>query len=134
MKKGISKIICSLAILSAISLNFVSCGNSNKSNVENKPQSTRPSRKAQVSMGDLNNAQNDKTQSLYSDGEIVSLADGSKLKYSVDGNHEIVEQGDGLIIIFKNVKDEDLGKLDANQRELVRRQMESDPNGFSLIY
>lgn len=134
MRKGISKIICSLALLSAISLNFVSCGNSSNSEVENTTQQqTRPSRKPQVSGAD-SDIKDEKTQSLYSDGEVISLADGSKLKYSADGNHEVVEQGDGLIIIFKNVKDEDLEKLDANQRELVRRQMESEPNGFSLIY
>lgn len=134
MRKGISKIICALALLSAISLNFVSCGNSSNSEVENTTQQqTRPSRKPQVSGAD-SDIKDEKTQSLYSDGEVISLADGSKLKYSADGNHEVVEQGDGLIIIFKNVKDEDLEKLDANQRELVRRQMESEPNGFSLIY
>ncbi len=134
MKKNILKIFSSIILSSIILLNLVACNNNTKTNnetkkpvTETKQEHSRPSRKPQVSIG--KNESN-----LYSDGEIVSLADGSKIKYSNDGNHEIVQKGDGQIIIFKNVSDADLEKLEPNQRELVKRQMKADPNGFSLIY
>lgn len=134
MKKNILKILSSIMLVSIVSANLVSCNNNTKTEspaTESKQESNRYSRKPQVSMGQ---SDNNTTQSLYTNGEVISLADGSKIKYSDDGNHEIIEQGDGVILIFKNVSDADLEKLEPNQRELVKRQMKADPKGFSLVY
>ena len=56
------------------------------------------------------------------------------MKYDENGNHEIVEQGEGKVIIFKTVTQDELDSLEPNQKALVERQMQSDPNGFSLVY
>lgn len=125
MSKSISRILSSILIISSISLNLIACGTTSN---ENDP-STRPSRKPQVSTGeDIQN------ESIYTDGEIITLADRSKLKYDKNGNHEIIEQGDGKVIIFKTVTAEELDSLTDSQRSLVERQMQSDPNGFALVY
>lgn len=126
MRRKILKVLCSLILVSGLASNLISCGSSN----ETTQQSGRHSRKPQVSAG---NTQQE-TTSVYKDGEIVSLADGSKIKYNANGDHEIIEQGDGKVIIFKNVTDDVLNSLNDDERAMVERQMESDPNGFALIY
>ena len=135
MKKNVLKIVYSLMLGSLIFSNFTACGS--QKNVENKPaqeenkQSNRHSRTPQVNGGNLDTSKGEK---IYKDGEIVTLADGSKIKYSEDGNHEIIEQGQGKVIIFKTVTEEELSALDDNQRSLVERQMEADSKGFTVVY
>ena len=131
MHKKIIKILSSMLLVSTMCFSFVSCGGSNNSNTTQDNSTSRPSRKPQVTTGE--NTEN-QVPSLYKDGEIVSLADGTKLKYSTNGDHEIIEKGDGKVLIFKHIKQEDLDSLDENQRSLIERQMKSDPNGFALIY
>lgn len=128
MRNRILKILSSLLLVSFISLNFVGCSSESQ-----QEEHTRVSRKPQVSVGSNSNSEN-QTESLYKHGEIITLADGSKLKYDENGNHEIVEQGEGKVIIFKTVTEDELNSLEPNQKALVERQMQSDPNGFSLIY
>lgn len=126
MRRKILKVLCSLMLVSGLASNLISCGSSN----ETTQQSGRHSRKPQVSAG----KDQQETTSVYKDGEIVSLADGSKIKYNANGDHEIIEQGDGKVIVFKNVTDDVLNSLNDDERAMVERQMESDPNGFALIY
>lgn len=126
MRRKILKVLCSLMLVSGLVSNLISCGSSN----EPTQQSGRHSRKPQVSEG----KDQQETTSVYKDGEIVSLADGSKIKYNANGDHEIIEQGDGKVIVFKNVTDDVLNSLNDDERAMVERQMESDPNGFALIY
>lgn len=143
MNKTIRNVLASLILVSSVSLSFISCGsnnsNSNSGNnttveQENKnPDRGGGGRKPQVDISG-NTQDSSAGQKLYKDGEIVSLADGSKIKYSENGDHELIEKGDGTVIIFKNVTKEDLNNLTDDQRAMVERQMETDPNGFSLIY
>ncbi len=128
MKNKIFKILSSLVLVSAMGLSMTSCTNQNNTNQTQKSESDRTSRRPQVSSGSSS------AEKIYTQGEVVTLADGSKLKYDENGNHEIVERGSGKIIIFKKVTEEELNSLDGNQRALVERQMNADPNGFSLIY
>lgn len=128
MRNRILKILSSLLLVSSISLNFVGCSSQSQQEEHN-----RVSRKPQVSIGGTSDSET-QTESLYTHGEIITLADGSKLKYDENGNHEIVEQGEGKVIIFKTVTQDELDSLEPNQKSLVERQMQSDPNGFSLIY
>lgn len=128
MRRKILKVLCSLMLVFGLASNLISCGSSKESTQQT--EQGRHSRKPQVSAG--NNQQ--ETTSIYKDGEIVTLADGSKIKYSASGNHEIIEEGEGRVIIFKNVNDEVLNSLNDDERAMVERQMESDPNGFALIY
>lgn len=130
MKNKILKILSSLLLVSSISLSFTGCNN--KTTQEQQPNTTtRPSRKPQVN---LNSNNLNKDESVYADGEIINLVDGSKLKYSVDGNHQLLEQGDGKVIIFKTTSQEDINKLTPEQKTMVERQKSSDPNGFLVIY
>lgn len=132
MKKGILKFLSAILLVSSFSSTFVAC----TSNQKDKPSTTestghrdRVSRKPQVT------SDNSKlNQYIYQDGEIVSLADGSKLKYNYDGNHEILEKGSGKIIVFKKVTKEELDSLTGEERAMVERQMQADPNGFALLY
>lgn len=132
MKNRILKILSVVALVSTVGTGVVSCTNQNQNTQQTQDvDQSRTSRKPQVSSG---NSSDISTEKVYSQGEIVTLADGSKLKYDESGNHEIVEQGSGKIIIFKKVTQEELDSLDASQKSMVERQMKSDPNGFSLIY
>lgn len=130
MKKGIVKILASMLLASSMVMSFTGCFNNNNNKTTTQESSRdRVSRKPQVSVDNTNS-----TESLYQDGEIISLADGSKLKYNKDGNHELLQKGSGKIIIFKKVTQAELNELTGEQRAIVERQMQSDPNGFSVIY
>ena len=128
MRRKILKVLCSLMLVSGLASNLISCGSSEESTQQT--ESGRHSRKPQVSAG--NDQQ--ETTSIYEDGEIISLADGSKIKYDANGNHELIEEGEGKVIIFKNVTDDVLNSITDDERAMVERQMKSDPNGFALIY
>lgn len=139
MSKLIKNILLSLAVFVGLSTSFTACSNqSNKNNsaVEEsnttKPEREAGNRKPQVNMGNNNN--NTAEESVYKDGETITLAEGTKLKYSADGNHEIIEKGEGTVLIFKKITEEDLKKLEPSTRAMVERQMAADPNGFALIY
>lgn len=129
MKKGIFKILASMLLALSMVMSFTGCFNNNNQTTTQESSRDRVSRKAQVSTDNTNF-----TESLYQDGEIISLADGSKLKYNKDGNHELLQKGSGKIIIFKKVTQDELNELTGEQRAIVERQMQSDPNGFSVIY
>lgn len=138
MSKLIKNILLSLAVFVGLSTSFTACSNqSNKNNsaVEEsnttKPEREAGNRKPQVNMGNNNNTAE---ESVYKDGETITLAEGTKLKYSADGNHEIIEKGEGTVLIFKKITEEDLKKLEPSTRAMVERQMAADPNGFALIY
>lgn len=132
MKNKILKILSAIALVSIIGAGVTSCTTQNQNTQQTQEtDQNRTSRKPQVSAGNSSDTQ---TEKVYSQDEIVTLADGSKLKYDENGNHEIIEQGSGKIIIFKKVTQDELNALDANQKSMVERQMKSDPNGFSLIY
>ena len=133
MKKNILKIFSSLMLGAFIFTNFAACGQEEKNKVqtEQKPETNRHSRTPKVNTGMDTAAKEEK---LYKDGEIVTLADGSKLKYKENGNHEIIEKGQGKVIIFKTVTEKELSELDDNQRALIERQMKSDENGFYVVY
>lgn len=144
MNKTIRNVLASLMVVSALSFSFTSCGssNSNSNSGNNNTTVEQPDknsdrdtggRKPQVSISE-NTQDLSSNDPIYKDGEVVSLADGSKIKYSADGNHEVLEQGDGIVIVFKTVTDDDLNNLTDDQKAMVQRQMESDPNGFALIY
>ncbi len=139
MSKLIKNILLSLAVFVGLSTSFTACGNQNNNNNNNsavgdsnttKPERETGNRKPQVNMGNNNTTE----KSVYKDGEIITLAEGTKLKYSADGNHEIIEKGEGTVLIFKKVTEEDLKKLEPETRAMVERQMAADPNGFALIY
>lgn len=135
MNKLIKNILLSAALFAGLTTSFMSCGGNQQNNVTqnsntNKTDREIGNRKPQVNMGDVNQS----NESVYKDGEIVTLAEGTKLKYNANGNHEILEKGEGTVIIFKTVTQEDLQKLDPNAKAMVERQMSSDPNGFALIY
>lgn len=131
MKNGILKTLASILIASTMAVSFTGCSNNtNKSTTQNNSSRDRVSRKPQVSME--NNLYPD--QPIYQDGEIISLADGSKIKYKKDGNHELLEKGSGKVIIFKKIVSSELDELTDEQKAIVRRQMQSDPNGFTLLY
>lgn len=129
MKNKILKVLCSLLLASSVSLAFTSCNNAPKTEQPNT--NTRPSRKPQVSFG--GNTEN-KNESVYAHGEIISLVDGSKLKYDQEGNHELLEKGEGTVVIFKKTSQDDIDKLTPEQKTMIERQMKSDPNGFLVIY
>lgn len=131
MKTKILKVLCSLLLASSVSFAFTSCNNSTKT--EQPSTNSRPSRKPQVSIGKNTNTSN-KNESVYTHGEIISLVDGSKLKYDQDGNHELLEKGEGTVVIFKKTDQNDIDKLTPEQKIMIERQMKVDPNGFLVIY
>lgn len=135
MKNKILNVLCSLLLVSSVSFGVTSCNNSTKPEQPSTTNNTRPSRKPQVSLGEntSTNIQN-KNESVYTHGEIINLVDGSKLKYDENGNHELIEKGEGTVIIFKKVTQGDLDKLTPEQKIMVERQMKADPNGFLVIY
>lgn len=130
MKNKILKVLCSLLLASSVSLAFTSCNNTPKTEQPNT-NTTRPSRKPQVSFG--GNTQN-KNESVYAHGEIINLVDGSKLKYDQEGNHELLEKGEGTVVIFKKTSQDDIDKLTPEQKIMIERQMKADPKGFLVIY
>ena len=126
MSKLIKNILLSLAVFVGLSTSFTACGNQNNNNNSavgdsntTKPERETGNRKPQVNMGNNNTTE----ESVYKDGEIITLAEGTKLKYSADGNHEIIEKGEGTVLIFKKVTEEDLKKLEPETRAMVERQM-----------
>lgn len=131
MKNKILKVLCSLLLVSSFSFTFTSCNNSTKTE-QPGTNNTRPSRKPQVTMSENN--LNKTQESVYSHGEIVTLVDGSKLKYDQDGNHEILEKGEGTVFIFKKMTQTDMEKLTPEQKIMIERQMKADPKGFLVIY
>lgn len=141
MSKRIKNILASLLVATALTTSFTSCGSSKSENTTEQSQTQQQTnsdrdtggRKPQVNIGNQT-TDDTATESIYKDGEVVTLADGSKIKYNANGDHELLEQGDGIVIIFKNVTEEQLSSLDGDKRAMVERQMQSDPNGFALIY
>lgn len=139
MKKNVLKILSSIVLGTCILSNFAACGNTNSdtktTQEQKKEESGRHSRTPQVNsekLGDKSTTSS--SEKIYKDGEVVTLADGSKIKYNENGDHEILEKGQGKVIIFKNVTESELESLTDSQRSLVKRQMKNDPKGFSVIY
>lgn len=107
MSKLIKNILLSLAVFVGLSTSFTACGNQNNNNNSavgdsntTKPERETGNRKPQVNMGNNNTTE----ESVYKDGEIITLAEGTKLKYSADGNHEIIEKVKELCLYLKRLQ------------------------------
>ncbi len=144
MNKRIKNILTSLLVASTLSVSLIACGSNKQNdttnnNTTNQTQTTTGdrnpgNRKPQASIPGQTSQDSTSDQQVYKDGEIVTLVDGSKIKYSSSGEHEILEEGTGKVLIFKTLTDSDLESLTDEQKAQVKRQMESEPNGFTVIY